>query len=208
MRIKICGITQVEQGQALADLGATALGFICVPSSPRYVPPEKISKIIAKLPQKTEKIGVFAHSQPDKIKQIVQNTGLTGVQLHGEESPEVCQEIKQTLPNIELIKAFRLKNIESLAQITLYHSYVDTLLLDAYHPLQLGGTGQRIEQDILSRLTFSLPWFLAGGLTPDNVIDALKAVQPDGIDLSSGVEHSPGNKDLNKAKQLFKNLKL
>jgi phosphoribosylanthranilate isomerase len=208
MRVKICGITDPEQGSAIASLGATALGFMCVDSSPRYVAPDRIRAIVENVSDRVDKIGVFADLELKTLVEIVDRAGLTGVQLHGAESPTYCQEIRNLLPSkIELIKAFRIKTPSSLAEINEYLNCVDTLLLDAYHPQMLGGTGATIDWLTLKEFKPSLPWFLAGGLTPDNILDALNKLKPDGIDLSSGVERSPGNKDLDKVARLFSKLK-
>lgn len=204
MRVKICGITQPEQGRSIAKLGANALGFICVSTSPRYVPPDGIQTIIKGLaPYNPKLIGVFANSSADEICHIVAQTGLTGVQLHSDESPDFCQQLRQCLTGIELIKAFRIRSPEDFTTVERYKDCVDTLLLDAYHPQQLGGTGQTLDWSSLTSFRPSLPWFLAGGLNPDNVGLALARVQPDGIDLSSGVERSPGDKDLRLVERLF-----
>lgn len=207
MRIKICGITQLDQGYAIAQLGATMLGFICVPSSPRYVPSEKISNILNNLPKSIQTIGVFANTSIEQIYQIVLETGLTGVQLHGNESPDFCDRLRQMLPQIELIKALRIKCSATLLQTQDYFNSIDALLLDAYHPQHLGGTGKTLDWQSLQQFSPSCSWFLAGGLTPDNIQEALQQLKPDGIDLSSGVERSPGDKDLEKVKQLFDRLK-
>jgi phosphoribosylanthranilate isomerase len=206
MRIKICGITKVEQGCAIASFGATALGFICVPASPRYILPEAIRTIVDRLPQKVDKIGVFVNNSLEEIISIAKISNLTGVQLHGDESPEFCQQLHQLLPNLELIKALRVKNPEVLKNTETYHDCVDTLLLDAYHPQMHGGTGQAIDQTLLENFKCDLPWFLAGGLTPDNILEALSNLQPTGIDLSSGVEKAAGDKDLEKVADLFDKL--
>lgn len=206
MRVKICGITQPQQSVAIASLGATALGFICVPTSPRYVTTGQIKASVAQLSENIDKIGVFANADIDEISQTVIDSGLTGVQLHGDESPEFCYQLRQTLPQVEIIKALRVRSVEHLNQTANYAQYVDTLLLDAYHPQQLGGTGQTLDWQMLQQFTPSCPWFLAGGLTPDNVVTALSQLKPDGIDLSSGVELKPGDKDLSKVAELFEKL--
>ncbi|EFA71977.1 N-(5'phosphoribosyl)anthranilate isomerase [Raphidiopsis brookii D9] len=203
MRIKICGITQPQQSLAITQLGATALGFICVPSSPRYVSIEQINLATSHVPDHVEKIGVFANSSIFEITKVVSSSSLTGVQLHGDETPLFCEELRQVLPNIELIKAFRVRSWEQLETTPNYSSCVDTFLLDAYHPQQLGGTGKTLDWQVLQSFRPNLPWFLAGGLTPDNVTTALTQIHPDGIDLSSGVERSPGDKDLDKVALLF-----
>ncbi|MDJ0901254.1 MAG: phosphoribosylanthranilate isomerase [Xenococcus sp. MO_188.B8] len=207
MRIKICGITKPEQAQKIAQIGATALGFICVERSPRYVTPSQIKEILSQLSIPIDTIGVFANAEIVKIEQIVRETGLSGVQLHGSESKEFCQQLRQILPtNTEIIKAFRIKTPESLVATDSYTDYVDTLLLDAYHPQMLGGTGQTINWQDLRQFNPTLPWMLAGGLNPDNISDALTQLKLDGIDLSSGVEKSPGDKDLDLVARLFEHI--
>ncbi len=207
MRVKICGITKPEQGCAIANLGATALGFICVDRSPRYIKPGQIKAIADQLPPEVDRIGVFANASKEEIGRVVAEANLTGVQLHGDESPEFCQQLRQFLPQIELIKALKIKTPQSLSEANPYTNCVDTLLLDAYHPQLLGGTGKTINWETLVGFRPNLPWLLAGGLTPDNVLDALRKLQPSGIDLSSGVERSPGDKDLDKVAQLFEKLR-
>jgi phosphoribosylanthranilate isomerase len=206
MRVKICGITQPQQSVAIATLGATALGFICVPTSPRYVTTAQIRAAVAQLPENIDKIGVFANTDISKINQTAIDSGLTGVQLHGDELPEFCDQLRQALPQVEIIKALRIRSLEHLEKADHYAQYVDTLLLDAYHPQQLGGTGQTLDWQMLQQFNPSCSWFLAGGLTPDNILTALSQVKPDGIDLSSGVEIKPGDKDLDKVALLFEKL--
>ena len=206
MRVKICGITQPQQSIAIASLGATALGFICVPTSPRYVTVSQIRAAVAELPANIDTIGVFANTSIPEISQIVVDSGLTGVQLHGDESPDFCYQLRQSLSNVEIIKALRIRSLEHLDTADNYTKYVDTLLLDAYHPQQLGGTGKTLDWTMLEQFSPSCPWFLAGGLTADNIVEALSQVNPSGVDLSSGVERSPGNKDLDKVAKLFEKL--
>jgi phosphoribosylanthranilate isomerase len=206
MRIKICGITRPDQGQAIANLGATALGFILVPSSPRYVAIEQINAITAVISPQIDYIGVFADEKSELIQQIIVTTSLTSVQLHGKESPEYCRQLRQLLPNTEIIKALRIKDRESLENSAIYFDSVDTLLLDAYHPQLLGGTGHTLDWQALEKFSPPLPWFLAGGLNPDNIGQALSQLHPDGVDVSSGVERSPGDKDLKKVALLLERL--
>jgi phosphoribosylanthranilate isomerase len=207
MRVKICGITQPEQGIAIASCGATALGFILVPSSPRYVSPKAIGTIIAAISRPLDYIGVFADADLETIRRAVLESGLTGVQLHGGESPEFCDRLRQALPKVEIIKALRVRDGYTLEKAAIYGDRVDTLLLDAYHPRQLGGTGQTLDWTAIVRWRSPLPWFLAGGLTAENILDALTHLSPQGIDLSSGVERSPGDKDLGKVALLFERLR-
>ena len=204
--MKICGITKLDQGIAIARLGAQALGFICVPASPRYVSPETIRLIVEQLPQNVDRIGVFANSTMDNICQVVAESNLSGVQLHGDETAEYCARLREFLPGIEIIKALRVKSRETLAAADIYALRVDTLLLDAYHREQLGGTGLTIDWMMLADFKPPCPWLLAGGLTPDNVLNAIDSAIGNnfsGVDLSSGVEIAPGDKDLTKVAQLF-----
>lgn len=206
MRIKICGITHVEQGIAIAGMGATDLGFICVPNSPRHLTLNRLQQIVAELTGKVNTVGVFADFSVTTIAFVVTLTNLDTVQLHGTESVEFCQELRQALPDTEIIKAWRVRSEEDLKLIQTYSQVVDGLLLDAYHPDALGGTGHQLDWEQLSTFKPSLPWLLAGGLTPDNIGTALNQLHPDGIDLSSGVELSPGNKNLDLVERLFANL--
>jgi phosphoribosylanthranilate isomerase len=213
VRVKICGITTVEQGVAIATLGAHALGFICVDKSPRFITPAQISTITAQLPKQSidgwplARIGVFANAPLAHIHQAVEMGQLTGVQLHGSESLTFCQQVRAALPDIELIKAFRVKTAATLAQIPPYQDSVDTLLLDAHTPQALGGTGATWDWSIVHQFLPERPWFLAGGLNPHNIVQALKQVSPNGVDVSSGVEQSPGDKDLQKVARLFQQLR-
>jgi len=207
MRIKICGITQPEQGREIAAAGATALGFICVSASPRYVTPEQIRAVTQQLPPDVNRIGVFADAGLDDIVNTAIVGELSGLQLHGKESPQFCQQLHQRLPQLEIIKALRIRQTSDLTLTPAYEPVVDALLLDAYHPDQLGGTGQTLDWSALKTFRPAKPWFLAGGLNPDNIQTALTQLKPDGIDLSSGVEHAPGDKDLEKVQQLFAQLR-
>ncbi|MEM9137320.1 MAG: phosphoribosylanthranilate isomerase [Cyanobacteria bacterium P01_F01_bin.42] len=205
MRVKICGITQVQQALDIVELGANALGFICVRRSPRFIEAERIATIVKAVRdsygERIATIGVFVDPTPAFLEETVTTGNLSGVQLHGDESPEVCQEIRATYPDREVIKALRVRNSQTLASAANYQ--VDALLLDAYHPQELGGTGHQWDWSLLQTHRFSCPWLLAGGLNPENVRDAIASCHPDGIDLSSGVESAPGVKDLAKVQALF-----
>ncbi|WP_416676720.1 phosphoribosylanthranilate isomerase [Egbenema bharatensis] len=210
MRVKICGITRGAQGRSIAQLGASALGFICVERSPRYVRPEQIREIVDGLLAEgygCDRVGVFADAEMAEICRVVEMGLLNAVQLHGSESPEFCQQLRSMLPTVEMIKAFRVRSAETLESVRQYEGLVDTLLLDAYDPNLLGGTGHTIDWSLLQGFRSDCAWLLAGGLTPENIGDALERFSPDGIDLSSGVEVAPGNKDLRKVEQLFEVLR-
>lgn len=149
---------------------------------------------------------MVANASREEIVELARQAPLTGIQLHGNESPEFCQTLRQQLPGLELIKALRIRQTSDLEQSDRYQAVVDSLLLDAYHPQQLGGTGQTLDWQALRSFEPAIPWFLAGGLTPDNITQALTQLHPQGIDLSSGVERSPGDKDLDKVHALFQHL--
>ncbi len=206
MYIKICGITQPDQAEAIANLGSQALGFIGVPQTPRYLAPERMIQIVGSLRVTCDRIGVFRDQDPELIKTLVQQAGLTGIQLHGDETPQVCAQFRQTLPGIRLIKAFRLRGSEDLDKLAAYEAVVDWFLIDAYDPHQAGGTGKTADWSLLKAFCPARPWLLAGGIRPETVAAALGAVSPDGIDLSSGVESAPGVKDLAKVRQLFEHM--
>lgn len=215
LRVKICGVTQPAQARAIAQAGATTLGFICVPSSPRYVQPDQIFNMIHQLPAEIKTIGVFADTSLENICQVVEQTNLSGVQLHGLETVEYCEKLSQLLGGREIIKALRVKMLGDLKLANIYAKVVQTLLLDAYDPQKLGGTGHTLDWQSLQDFFPDCPWLLAGGLNPQNILLAIQQIinnQPVGyhnfvgVDLSSGVEVSPGDKDLLKVKELFNNL--
>lgn len=209
-RVKICGITDPYQGREIVRTGATALGFICVPASPRFVTPDRIAEIVTAVrtlePERhTDHIGVFANTDLETIAATAKNGHLSGIQLHGDETPGFCRSLRAALPDIEIIKALRVRDRTDLAPSRLepYINAIDALLLDAYHPDRLGGTGLALDWNTLETFAPARPWFLAGGLNPDNVGDALARLHPNGIDLSSGVERAPGDKDLAAVERLF-----
>lgn len=209
MRVKICGITQVEQAIAIARHGATHLGFICVPQSPRYIARAALADITQALEAANLAIGtvgVFADASLAEICAVARQANLSHVQLHGQESLDLCRQLQAELPGISIIKAIRVRQVDDLAQAETYAPYIDSLLLDAYHPQQLGGTGLILDWQALIAFQPACPWLLAGGLTPANVRTALSTLAPNGIDLSSGLEQRPGVKDLALVQQLFEQL--
>ncbi len=206
MRVKICGITKLEQGRSITNLGATDLGFICVAASPRYVNNKQLVDLVPPLAPLVNCVGVFADATIATVVKTAQIANFGSIQLHGQETLAYCQELRQQLGAIEIIKAWRVKSNEDLPVIGRYRAVVDTLLLDAYHPQALGGTGHTLDWPQLLKFNPTVPWFLAGGLNPDNVRSALSQLQPAGIDLSSGVEISPGDKDLERVQRLFQAL--
>lgn len=210
MYIKICGITKLDQAQAIAQMGADALGFICVASSPRYVTVSEIAPITTNLISnysKLDLIGVFLNASAEEIYQTIEQGKLNGVQLHGNESPEFCREVRSHLdqinPKIKLIKAIRVKDSSGLEQAKLFSAVVDVVLLDAYDPQMAGGTGKTLDWQMLRDFRLHCDWWLAGGLSPANVEQAIALVCPSGLDVSSGVERSTGDKDLSKVREFL-----
>jgi phosphoribosylanthranilate isomerase len=207
MYIKICGLTKLDQAQAIAQMGADALGFICVSSSPRYVTASEIALITTNLIpnySKLDLIGVFLNASAEEVYRTVEQSQLNGVQLHGDESPEFCREVRSHLnqinPKIKLIKALRVKDSSGLEEAKLFSNVVDVVLLDAYDPQMAGGTGKTLDWQMLRDFRPHCDWWLAGGLSPENVEQAIALVCPNGLDVSSGVERSAGDKDLSKVR--------
>jgi phosphoribosylanthranilate isomerase len=213
LRVKICGITRPDQGKAIVDLGASSLGFICVLGTPRYVSPDQIRAIVDQVSiesttgKSVDRVGVFLDAPLAEICDVVTIAHLSSVQLHGTESPAFCDRLRSALPTVEIIKALRVKTPKALGQASFYENWVDALLLDAYHPNLPGGTGETLDWSALQKFRPECPWLLAGGLTPDNVKEALAIARPDGIDLSSGIENAPGDKNLEQVAKLFDRLK-
>lgn len=205
--VKICGLTVPEQAVAIAQQGASAIGFIGVRSSPRYVTPLQIramsQALIAASLAQVERVGVFVNAPLKTLAEDIEVGMLTTLQLHGEETPADCERVRRAYPHLKLMKALRIRSNADLLAIRPYEEIVDVILLDAYHPHLLGGTGQTLDWRSLQTFQPAKPWILAGGLTPANIAEALALLSPNGIDLSSGVELSPGNKCLDKTQQLF-----
>jgi len=186
--VKICGITNIEDACHATACGADALGFVFYPGSPRFVDPDQARQIIAELPPMVTTVGLFVNQPPAKIREMVEFCGLNAVQLHGEEEPDQC-----SYPPCKVIKALRLKDGMHDKVFSAYR--VSALLLDAYVPDKFGGTGQRCDWDRAAEIASRHRVILAGGLNPENVSDAVRQVHPYGVDVSSGVEKKPGQKD-------------
>lgn len=194
VKIKICGITNLEDALAASDAGADALGFNFFKKSPRYVEPEKAAEIITRLPPFVMPVAIFVNEREDKIRDIMFTTGIKVLQFHGDERPEFCGRFAA-----RAIKAFQVKDKESLKQMVHYH--VSGLLLDSYRDGVRGGTGTTFDWHLaVVAKTFGRV-ILAGGLTPDNVSEAVKLVQPYGVDVAGGVEKEKGIKDHAKIKK-------
>ncbi|MGD1089201.1 MAG: phosphoribosylanthranilate isomerase [Verrucomicrobiota bacterium] len=197
-RVKICGITNPADAQAAVAAGADALGFIFYENSPRHVLLKTAAEISKQLPPFVMRVGVFVNAPADFILRAIGECGLNLLQFHGDEPPEFCRQF-----GLMSMKAFRIRDAESLKGIPDYQT--DAVLLDAFSSATLGGTGEKFNWDLaIEAQKFRKPVFLAGGLTPENVADAVRKVRPFGVDVSSGVEISPGKKDHAKVKAFIK----
>jgi phosphoribosylanthranilate isomerase len=192
--VKICGITNVEDARAAAEAGADAIGLMFYERSPRNLSLGLAAEIARALPPYVIKVGVFVDPAEEFVLRAIGECGLNIAQFHGEETPEFC-----ALFPIMVLKAFRIRDAESLKQLANYPT--DGWLLDAYSQDKLGGTGEKFNWDLaVEAQRFGKPIFLAGGLTLENVADAIRQVRPYAVDVSSGVESSPGKKDHAKVK--------
>ena len=196
MIVKICGITRPQDAERAVVLGATAIGFIFWPSSPRRVGLEAARSIGRLVPGSVLKVGVFVDAPAAELARTVGEAGLDAVQLHGSESPDLVRGLEA-----RVIKAVALRSPDAEAQIAQWTG--TTLLLDAHDPVRHGGTGRVVDWDRAARLARLHEVILAGGLNPENVVEAVRRVRPAGIDVSSGVEQTPGVKDLVKLAALF-----
>ena len=189
VRVKICGITDVRDARTAARLGADALGFNFYRDSPRYIRPARAKAIVAALPPLVTTVGVFVNEDPGDIMEICRLVGLDAAQLHGDESPSVVDAVR----GLRRIKAIRVESEEDVRLCRRYR--VEAFLLDAFVAGERGGTGQTFPWEIAREAAQFGPIILAGGLSPDNVADAIAAADPYGVDVASGVESEPGSKD-------------
>jgi phosphoribosylanthranilate isomerase len=190
VRVKICGITNLEDALLAADLGAQALGFIFYPQSPRSIKPDAARDIIKILPPLLLSVGVFVDEEAGVVRELAETIGLDWVQLHGRESPEYCRGLGR-----RVIKGFRVQDHSSLAVLPDYRDAVQAFLLDTYRPGTPGGTGETFDWEVARKARDYGPIILAGGLTPVNVTQAITTAQPAAVDVASGVETAPGKKD-------------
>jgi phosphoribosylanthranilate isomerase len=204
-KVKICGITNLEDARFVSGALADYIGFIFYPDSPRYIDPAKAGAIINWL-EGPEKVGIFVNQPLDDVQSTAKQTGLDYVQLHGEESVEYCNLIEKPV-----IKAFHISpdtTADSLNEaVEPYLEAAEYFLFDTKLPGQWGGTGTSFNWSILKEIADMKPYFLSGGLNPDNVRSAIELTRPHAIDLSSGVEESPGLKDFAKIETLFDELR-
>ena len=202
VKVKICGITNYEDAAIAVDLGAAALGFIFA-DSPRQITPQKARDIIHAIPPFVKTVGVFVNERPAAIKEVLHYCGLDLVQLHGDESPDLCHEL---MPST--IKALRIKDASSIQSSLAYQGKVRALLLDTYAKDKAGGTGSTFDWRLAIKIKeLGIPIILAGGLGPSNIDGAIRTVKPYAVDVNSGVEECPGKKSHLLMKDLMKKVR-
>lgn len=199
-RIKVCGITNLEDAMQAVEAGADALGFVFYAQSPRCVTPSAVQQIVAQLPPFVTTVGLFVNESAARIRRAMAAARLAVVQLHGDEQPEDCR-----LEPLPVIKALRVRDAASLQGAE--HYQVAALLLDAWSNDHFGGSGLSFDWQLTRRLTGQRPLILAGGLTPGNVAAAIAQVKPYAVDVSSGVEARPGKKDPQKVAEFIRQVR-
>ena len=200
-RIKICGITNLKDALLASELGADALGFIFYPESKRYIAPEAASEIISSLPPYLTTVGVFVNESVDGINSVRDKTGISLVQLHGDEAPGFCTGLP-----FKAVKVIRVKGPSDIERVELYPQ--EAILFDKYSDAEYGGTGESFSWDLISGLKTNKKIILSGGLTPENVGEAVKQVSPYAVDVSTGVEDSPGKKNEDKMRKFIQAVRL
>jgi len=200
VKVKICGMTNLKDVKVAVDGGVDAVGFIFYKKSPRSVTMQAVRKIVLELPPFVDSVGVFVNETAEQINKIADRCNLDRVQLHGNESPAFCKKIRR-----RVIKAIRVKDIQSLKKLSDYP--VSSFLLDTFSEDQYGGTGRVFDWNLAYPAKKYGPIILAGGLTPNNVRQAIQRIQPYGVDVCSGVESQPGIKDHKKMQIFLKNVK-
>lgn len=203
--VKICGITNDEDARVAVEAGADALGFIMYRKSPRYVDVAMVKRIIAALPPFVVPVGVFVNEEAKVVREVMDTCGFGLAQLHGDEPATYCQDLGRPV-----MKAIRLKDRGTFLALAEFHgrATVRGFVIDAFSDHAYGGTGQTVDWSLAAEVARSSAVLLAGGLTPENVADAVRQVRPYGVDVSSGVEASPGKKDHAKVRAFIRAAKL
>ena len=210
VQVKICGITNLDDANVAVEAGADLLGFIFYPKSPRHIAPERAKEIVLAtrcLSPVTRFVGVFVNESPERVWTVIDLAQLDLVQLHGSEPASMVRDLSP-----RVYKSLRPRDAdEAHAAVAEYRSAIDgnvpAFIVDAYDAKQFGGTGTRTDWEVAASIARAFPVLLAGGLTADNVADAIATVQPWGVDVSSGVEHAPGLKDHAKVRRFVEAVK-
>jgi phosphoribosylanthranilate isomerase len=195
-RVKICGITNMDDALTAVECGADAIGFVFWVESPRFIEPQEAKRIASEIPPFVTTVGVFVNEPADRINRLVHSVGLDCVQLHGEEPHEACKGLEA-----KVIKAVRVSGEKDLEGLDRYDVFA--FMLDTFREGVQGGTGKTFDWDIAVKAKRLGAVILSGGLTPDNVVDAIRHVRPYGVDVSSGVEREPGKKDPEKIRKFI-----
>ncbi|GIW45437.1 MAG: N-(5'-phosphoribosyl)anthranilate isomerase [Candidatus Binatia bacterium] len=200
VRVKICGITTIEDARQAVAAGADWIGLNFYPASPRSVDPDRAREIVTVLGKRVQIVGVFVNASRSEVQEIVESVGLDLLQFHGDESPSYCSGWPRPV-----IKALRMRGREDLDRAQAYR--VDYLLVDAHASGHYGGTGKTVDWALVGAWKPPAKLILAGGLDPDNVAEAVRIVRPFGVDVASGVERRPGQKDPVKMRRFIENAK-
>jgi phosphoribosylanthranilate isomerase len=200
VKIKICGITCLDDAKMAVDMGADMLGFNFYAQSPRCITIELAEEIIQKIPTFVDTVAVFVNPSPTELKRVIEKGFFNWIQLHGDETPEFCKSLNWT--NARIIKAIRVQSVDDIRKADTYP--VDAILLDTFDKTLYGGTGKTFDWSLIGNLYRRI--FLAGGITPENVVQAME-VGVYCIDVCSGIESQPGKKDPQKMKLLFENIR-
>lgn len=190
MEVKVCGITRLEDALWALECGVDALGFVFHKPSPRYISPPKVLRIVQRLPGFASTVGIFVNESPQNVRAIASDLGLNLVQLHGSETPYVCEELQ----DLRVLKAFRFHGLENIQLLDQYKS-LWAVLLDGFDPAEHSSTGRTARWDVGPLIRNNHALVLAGGLGEENLAIAVREALPDAVDVSSGVEESPGKKD-------------
>lgn len=199
VKIKICGITNADDALAAVDMGADLLGFNFYPKSKRYITVDKAHAIINKLPTFVDTVGLFVNATAEEVREVVGKGMLDWIQLHGDETPAFCDSLSDV--GVKIIKAIRVRSKKDIKSVRNF--FTDVILLDAYDAKLYGGTGKVFDWKLIGNTQQRI--FLAGGITPENAVDAID-VGVYGIDVCSGIESEPGKKDHEKMRRLFENI--
>jgi phosphoribosylanthranilate isomerase len=203
VKVKICGITNWRDARCACDAGADFLGFNFYRRSPRYIDPVRAQTIVRRLPRKIAGVGVFVNEAEDDLVRIARLVRLKYVQLHGDETPAVVSRLRRALPAVKIIKALRVRKTFRVEQMSRFAD-ASAILLDGFDGRLRGGTGKTFDWSLAARRNGNTRIFLAGGLMPGNVDEAIRAVRPYAVDVCGGVEASPGKKDRKKIEALMR----
>lgn len=202
VKVKVCGITSWRDARFACEAGADLVGFNFYRRSPRYVDPARARVIVRRLPEKVASVGIFVNEPEDKLIRTARLVGTQYVQLHGDETPAAVSRLRRALGAVKIIKAVRVRNASCIKKAGRFRC-ADAILLDGFDGRRFGGAGKKFDWSLAARANGRTRIFLAGGLTPENITEAIRTVRPYAIDVCSGVESSPGKKDPAKVRAML-----